>query len=79
MAHLMTKMVDSGSSNGQAVKGKITAPDTVNFGPMSLQLSIDSIKFRGGELALHEKELTAGDGYEVKFSQAVMPACCVVL
>jgi hypothetical protein len=86
MAHLLMKLAESGSSGGQPMPGKTStnSPNTVQFVgglfPTGIVLSIDSIRFLGGELALHEQELTAGDGYEVVFSQSVVctSACCKI-
>lgn len=92
MDHLLRKLAESGSGGGAPMPCKTMSTsndespnNTVQFGggpfPMGIELSIDSIRFRGRELALDEQQLMAGDGYEVVFSQSVVctSACCVIL
>jgi hypothetical protein len=87
MAHLLQKLAESGHSNGgQPVPGNMntTSPNTVQFVngliPMGITLSIDSIRFRGGELG-GKQDLTAGDGYEVVMTQSAVytGGCCNIL
>lgn len=75
MAHLLRKLAESGTTGGGSIQPS-TPPNTVEFVgglfPTGVELSIESIRFRGAELALHQQELTAGDGYEVVVAQAVV-------